>query len=180
MTIKIWKSNPPYSNTPIKVLAGHSRDVNSLLYIKERDIMISGSDDRTLRLWNMSTYQCENMIEGVRCIAPNALYQIDKNRVIVGGWNTFSIVNIDKCVIEKTIEDGSFGKVKCFLKLKDNNKVIICASNKEALCFYDMNTKCFKTTNIQFKKTIDNLLLIDDCTFISGNGIQIDVWEFYY
>ena len=26
-TIKIWKSNPPYSDTPVKVLEGHSRDV---------------------------------------------------------------------------------------------------------------------------------------------------------
>ena len=49
-TIKIWKSNPPYSDTPINVLEGHSWGVNSLLYIKERDIMISGSNDDTLRL----------------------------------------------------------------------------------------------------------------------------------
>ena len=59
MTIKIWKSNPPYSDIPIKVLTGHwDYVVNSLLYIKERDIVISGSYDMTLRLWNMSTYQC--------------------------------------------------------------------------------------------------------------------------
>ena len=73
MTIKIWKSNPPYSDTPIKVLKGHSNSVNSLLYIKERDIMISGSSDGKLCLWNMSTYQCENVIEGVECSSTNAL-----------------------------------------------------------------------------------------------------------
>ena len=59
-TIKIWKSNPPYSDTPIKVLTGHSNSVYSLLYIKERDIMISGSMDYTLRLWNMSTNEVYN------------------------------------------------------------------------------------------------------------------------
>ena len=62
MTIKIWKSNPPYSDTPIKVLREHSRGVNSLLYIKERDVMISGSDEVTRRIWNMSKYQCETVI----------------------------------------------------------------------------------------------------------------------
>ena len=72
-TIKIWKSNPPYSDIPIKVLEGHINNVISLLYIKERDVMISGSDDETLRLWNMSTYQCENVIEGVECSSTNAL-----------------------------------------------------------------------------------------------------------
>ena len=29
-TIKIWKSNPPYSDIPIKVLKGHSNNVNSI------------------------------------------------------------------------------------------------------------------------------------------------------
>ena len=64
-SIKIWKSNPPYSDTPIKVLTGHSNDVYSLLYIKERDVMISGSWDETLRIWNMSTYQCITVIKGI-------------------------------------------------------------------------------------------------------------------
>ena len=86
-TIKIWKSNPPYSDTPIKVLEGHWDYVTSLLYIKERDVMISGSYDETLHLWNMSTYQCITVIEGVDCCSTNSLYQIDKDRVIVGGYD---------------------------------------------------------------------------------------------
>ena len=42
-TIKIWKSNPPYSDTPIKVLKGHSYSFcYSLFYIKEiNNIMMS-------------------------------------------------------------------------------------------------------------------------------------------
>ena len=52
MTIKIWKSNPPYSDIPIKVLRGHSDSVTSLLYMKERDVMLSGSYGR-LPMWNI-------------------------------------------------------------------------------------------------------------------------------
>ena len=53
LTIKIWKSNPPYNDKPIKVLYGHNKCVHTLLYIKERDIMISGSSDNTIRMWNI-------------------------------------------------------------------------------------------------------------------------------
>ena len=127
-TIKIWKSNPPYSDTPIKVLRGHSNSATSLLYIKERDVMISGSFDATLRIWNMSTYQCDKVIEGVDCCLTNSLYQIDKDRVIIGEHKSFCIVNIDKCVIEKRIKDKSIGDVDCFLKLRDN-KTILCGCN---------------------------------------------------
>ena len=52
-TIKIWMSKPPYSNIATKVL---KKGIISLLYIKERDILLSGAAN-TLLLWNMSTYQ---------------------------------------------------------------------------------------------------------------------------
>ena len=114
-TIKIWCSKPPYIKMPIKILKGHSRDVSSILYIKERDIMISGSKDSSLRLWNMSTYQCYTVIEGVECCWNNSLYQIDNDRLIVGENGSFSIINIDICVIEKRIADGHLGEVFLFL-----------------------------------------------------------------
>ena len=179
-TIKIWKSNPPYSDTPIKVLEGHSSYVNSLLYIKERDIMISGSFDGTLRLWNMSTYQCITVIKGIYCCNTNSLYQIDKDRVIVGGFDSFCIVNIDKCVIENRIKDKSLGYVYCFLKLRDN-KTILCGCNKGIFCFYDMNTEQYKITKNNHKSYahITDLLLIDDNTFLSCSADKtIKVWRY--
>ena len=138
-TIKIWKSNPPYSDKPIIVLIGHSEYVWSILYIKERDIMISGSDNRTLRFWNMSTYQCDTLFEEVECCSINSLYQLDKDRVIVGGSKSFCIVNIDKCVIEKKIEDdkalGDFGLCS-FLRT-----IPIPLSFDDSFCSYDMITE---------------------------------------
>ena len=177
-TIKIWKSNPPYSDTPINVLEGHSNKVTSLLYMKERDVMISGSYDETLRLWNISTYQCDKVIEGVDRCFTNSLYQIDKDRVIVGGVNSFSIVNIDKCVIEKIIiEDESIGAVKCFLKLRDN-KTILCGCDNGIFCFYDMKTEQYKITNDNHCYAITDLLLIDDNTFLCSTDTIIKVWRY--
>ena len=59
-------------------------------------------------------------IKGVECCDTKAWYQIDKDRVIVGEFNTFSIINIDKCVIEKIIKDTTLEYVGCFLKLRDS------------------------------------------------------------
>ena len=154
--------------------------------------MISGASDRVLRLWNMSTYQCITVIEGVRCYFTNSLYQIDKDRVIVGGVNSFCIVNIDKCVIEKRIDDESIEYVDsflkfldfegvyvgCFLKLRDN-KTILCGCNYGIFCFYDMNTKQYKITNDNHHRAITDLLLIDDNTFLScSRDTTIKVWRY--
>ena len=160
------------------MLKGHS---NTLLYIKERDILISGSNDKTLRLWNMSTYQCDKVIEGVECYSTNSLYQIDKDRVIVGGYKSFCIVNIDKCIIEKRIEDESLGDVRCFLKLRDN-KTILCGCGRRdngIFCFYDMNTKQYKITKNNHKSYINDLLFKDDNTFLSCSwDTTIKVWRY--
>ena len=64
--------------------------------------------------------------------------------MIVGGNNTFSIVNIDKCVIEKKIEDETFGAAYCFLKLRDNHTILFGCSGG-LFCYYDINTEKIKT-----------------------------------
>ena len=140
--------------------------------------MISGSFDKTLHLWNMSTYQCDKVIKGVRCYSHNSLYQIDKDRVIVGG-SSFSIVNLDKCVIEKTIKDASVEDVRCFLKLRDN-KTILCGCNDNGIfCFYDMKTEQYKITKNNHNDHITDLLFKDDNTFLSCSlDKTIKVWKY--
>ena len=139
--------------------------------------MLSESLDETLHLWNMSTYQCDKVIEGVERCLTNSLYQIYKDRVIVSGVNSFSIVNIDKCVIEKRIEDESLG-FDCFLKFRDN-KTILCGCKYGRFCFYDMNTEQYKIAKNNHNDAITDLLLIDDNTFLScSDESTIKVWRY--
>ena len=126
----------------------------------------------------MSTYQCDNVIEGVACCFKNSVYQIDKDRVIVGEHNSFSIVNIDKCIIEKRIKDESIKYVDSFLKLRDN-KTILCGCNNGIFCFYDMNTEQYKITYDNHHNNITDLLFKDDNTFLSCSWDNtIKVWRY--
>ena len=36
--------------------------MTSLVYAKEKDVLISGSHDQTLRVWSMSSYQCVRVV----------------------------------------------------------------------------------------------------------------------
>ena len=175
-TVKIWKSSPPYSQKPIKVLKGHSSNVTSLLYIKERNIMVSGSKDETLRLWNLSTYQCYKVIEGVLCCLTNSLYQIDNDRILIGGEFSFCIVNIDKCAIENTIKNESLRGVLCFLKFRDE-KTILCGCDDGIFYFYNMDTQQYRITKNNHNEHISDLLLLDNCTFLSCSDV-IKVWKY--
>ena len=97
--------------------------------------------------------------------------------MIVGGYDSFSIVNIDKCIIEKRIKDKSIEYVHCFLKLRDN-KTILCGCYG-IFCFYDMNTKQYKITKNNHNRAIYDILLIDDNTFLScSEDSTIKVWKY--
>ena len=140
--------------------------------------MISGSIDGTLLLWNISNYQCDKTIIGVYCCWTNALYQIDNDRVIVGHRNGFYIVNIDKCVVEKTINDESLGFVNCFLKLRDNN-TILCGCGSGQLCYYDLITGKYSISKNNHEKSIVDLLLVNDKSFLScSDDSLIKLWNY--
>ena len=140
--------------------------------------MISGSIDETFRMWNMSTYQCETVIKGVECRNTNALYQIDRDRVIVGGNKRLYIVNINKCVIEKKVRETLFGKVNCFLKLKDD-KTILCGCDDGKFCFYDMNMGKYNTPRLYHDRNVYDFLAIDDNKFLSCSWDKtIQLWEY--
>ena len=170
-TIKIWRSN---RDSPIKVLEG--QHAISLLYIKERNIMISGGISESLRVWDMSTYQCDKMIEGVFCCYINALCQIDSNRVIVGGMYTIYIVNIDTYVVEKKITDKQLGYVNCFLNFRDSN-TILCGCGIGQFCLYDIIKEQYSITDNNQSTQINDLILIDDCHFISCSK-DIKLWVY--
>ena len=97
--------------------------------------------------------------------------------MIVGGYDSFSIMNIDKCIIENRIKD-SLADVRCFLKLRDN-KTILCGCYYGKFCFYDMNTEQYKITKNNHNNYITDLLLIDDNTFLScSTDTTIKVWKY--
>lgn len=91
-TIKIRNGNPPYYL--IKTISGHKNYVTSILQIKNYELLISGSKDETLRTWNSYTYVINKIINNIDCCSSNSLIEVDNSKIIVGGENLISIVNM--------------------------------------------------------------------------------------
>ena len=173
--IRVWDIE---KSDPIKELIGHERYVESLLYIKEKNILISGSVDSTMRLWSMSSYQCISIIDEVYCCSTNALYRVDENRVIAGFNRGLILVNFDKCVIEYRIRKNiEIGMVLCFMKLKDN-KTILCGCEHGHFCLFDIETKKYKVIQTNYNEDILDLLYIGDNHFVTCEKEGIIEWEY--
>lgn len=172
--IKIWKSDPPYNDTPITVFTLKNA-ILCIYYIKEKELLISGGDQEPLRFWSLNSYQCVTVIaDDVFCIGSNAIYQIDKDKIIVGVNFGFSFVNIEKCKLEKTVDINTHPF--CFVKLR-NNKIIVCGCSDGYCCVYNTETKKYTLINSNHLCTLNALVNIDEHTFASCSQ-EIRIWNY--
>lgn len=166
-TIKIWSSIAPYTSAPFHILKGHSDGVTSLVYYKEKELLISSSFDKTIRLWSMITYQCMSVKNGIFSDMTNSMYKIDKRRIIVGGEYKIQVVDIEKLKIETKIDNRKFGEVKSFLMLR-NGKTLICGCDPDKYVVFNIETKKYKLVQCKCNHIILDLVKIDDSTIMAG------------
>ena len=79
------KKRIEYLNEEIKALKGHTKRVSSLTYADDFNYLLSGSDDKTLRIWdtkNIEDIQCIKIIKDMMSPVDFLLYL--ENRLIVG------------------------------------------------------------------------------------------------
>ena len=85
MTLKIWKSANKTNQFDfaelycLKTLIGHEHAVSFVYNIKDTDITVSCSRDKTIRFWDRGTTYCRKTIdqyhsEWVRCCDANSEY----------------------------------------------------------------------------------------------------------
>ena len=175
MTIKIWNSNSPYNH--IKTLEGHEGAISSIIQLKNKEIILSGSCyDNTLRVWNVSSYQCETIITNIQCWWSNCMLELEFNKVIVGEMKKITVINLDSYQIEQRNKHQKLNVVYSLMVLKDDK--ILCGNNKGTFCIYDIKLNTIEKINTSFDTYISGLLSIDQQTFISCSlGRNIKVWK---
>jgi hypothetical protein len=47
----------------IRILNGHSDEINNIAYSSQGELLVSGSNDKTLRLWDVTSGQCLDVIQ---------------------------------------------------------------------------------------------------------------------
>ena len=174
-TIKVF-DNKNYSL--IKTLEGHKEYVQSMLYIKEKDILLSGSYQENIHIWNLSTYQCETGIKDVYCVSRNSLYQIDGNKVIAGGLNKVWVIDLLSNSVICLLEDFQLNSVFCFITLNDGS--LFCGSRNGSLFKLDIKKKTILSKKEHFHDyEVSSLVNINDNVFASGSfDFSIKIWKY--
>ncbi|KAH7111684.1 vegetative incompatibility protein HET-E-1 [Dactylonectria estremocensis] len=103
-----WIVNPPLSESDwspcLQTLEGHSGWVTSVAFSADGQRVASGSDDRTVKIWDAATGVCVQTLQGgsgVRSVA----FSADGQRVASGSWdNTVKIWDAGTGACVRTLE----------------------------------------------------------------------------
>ncbi|KAH0473496.1 MAG: uncharacterized protein KVP18_001183 [Porospora cf. gigantea A] len=88
-TIRVWGIPSKPTVTPMAsnfTLLGHDQGVNCVAYPSggDRPFLVSGSDDRTVRIWDYTTKQCLQVLTGHTDNVISVLFNVEENLIISG------------------------------------------------------------------------------------------------
>ncbi len=148
-TIKIFKedSNNNNQHTCIKQLS-HKKYINSILFIEEKNILISSSINRT-NIWNFLNYELIISIKKAECHCWNAIEKIDNDRIILGGTDgLMKVISINEKKIIKEINNNFL--CNCIYKIKNKNFFLVGGDSE------NNNINIYNSNNYQFINFIPN------------------------
>lgn len=141
--------------------------------------IISGSCDRTLKLWNLETAKCEHtFIDHTREIQCVSVVHFDETNIkIVSGSNdkTLKIWNIETGQCEHTL-NGHNGAVSCIAVLPDAR--IVSGSHDCTLKIWNTQTKTCDKTLTGHNNWLSCINVLSDGRIISGSFDSIiKIWN---
>ena len=83
------------------------------------------------------TYQCISNIAKIQCSSCDSIYQIDTNRIVVGGYDYLTIVDIsdDKNKIVHQEYFSGIGDIYAFILLRDKCTLIAGCDLKKIIVY---------------------------------------------
>ena len=180
-TIKIWQSLEPFNL--IITLKGHKKIVNSILQLRGKEILLSVSDDWTVRKWNLHSYQCETIIMNhddyinCICICYTNIIELENGFILLSGNNSISIIRNDTLITE-TRGIGERLNTRNPIILRNGKILVGCKSGM--LIFYDLIRRNITIQDISNKNiTATYALRIDNKSFYTGGADgQIMKWNY--
>ncbi len=152
---------------------GHSKIINCIAIISNKKA-ISGSSDKTLRVWDLVTDECERTLEGHRDIVCCVVVH-NGNAVSGSKDKTLKVWNIATGKCEHTLE-GHSDTVTCVAVLP--NGEIISGSNDKTLRVWNLDTGKCENILRGHNGVIKSIAALGDDKIISGSEDDtLKVWD---
>lgn len=121
-------------------LQGHTRPVTSMLVHQQNSlkdhvpVLITGSSDKTIRIWNCDDGICLNTIQD-HCSTVKCLVNIEEDFMFCSGGEDLCLWNVQGQLLFKEIQPNKDSDVHSILPIK-NEKLVIAFSKQRLVVYY--------------------------------------------
>lgn len=177
-SINIVDAAPPHK---ILGVLEHDCYINQILPLKDENIVATQSVDDAIKIWNINTYKKETSFE-VEYDDIETMIETTNHKLLVGGINKLTIINLEEKVIEIVLQDEKFKYIDSLLELRDGTILLGCGSGELALL--KLNSKEYKIYETELTKDpnellVFNLIGVNDNTFLLGTKDEyLRVWNY--
>lgn len=164
--------------TCLQTLNGHSDYVHSVAYSPDGSRIISGSDDNTIKIWDVNIGTCLKTLEGHSNYVGSVSFSPDSIRIISGSYDkTIKIWDANMGVCIKSLY-GHSGYVQSVAYSPDGSRIISGSADK-TIKMWDSNTGvCIKTLKGHSFWVNSVAYSPDGIRIISGSGDEtIKIWD---
>jgi WD40 repeat protein len=128
----------------------HGSIVSSVAFSNDGSRVVSGSYDRSVRIWNAVTGECEVVLEGHSDLVTSVAFSNDGSRVVSGSWDkSVRIWNAVTGECEVVLE-GHSNRVRSVAFSNDGSRVVSGSGDKSVRIWNAVTGECEVVLNSNF------------------------------
>ena len=159
-----------------RTLRGHTDCINTMIQLNDGRI-VSGSDDKTLRIWDSTTGNLLQTLQGHNGVIPLlTVIQLNDRRIISGSdYDTLPIWNSTTGNLEQTLRGHDYGGIFTVIQLNDGR--IVSGSDDETLRIWDSTTGHLLQTLRGHTDLIFRVIQLNDGRIVSAShDYTLRIW----
>ncbi|KAK7219770.1 hypothetical protein V2G26_007773 [Clonostachys chloroleuca] len=165
-------------NTCLQTLEGHSDPVYSVAFSADSQRLASGSDDKTVKIWDAATGACLQTLEGHSNSVSSVVFSADGKRLASGSYdNTIKIWDTATGACLKTLERYSYSVISIVFSV--DGQRLASGSHEETIDILDIATgACLQTLKGHSDSVYSVAFSADGQWLASGSYDEtIKIWD---
>src|SRR5262249_15789850 len=139
----VWLYDATNMDTMPRLLEGHTRGVTSVAFSSDGSLLASGSEDQTVRVWDVKTGQTTATLEGHHDNVVSVAFSPDGSQVVSASWHTLQLWDIKTGQVTATWEDTNSDSVPMWVTsvaFSPDGSFIVSANDSRGVDLWDVKT----------------------------------------
>jgi WD40 repeat protein len=158
-----------------KILIGHTNFVCALMELPN-NLLISGGHDKTLRVWDLNSYECIQTIKPAGLGRIMIIIMFNEDELIVGSENNISFINYTTGKVTATLK-GHTHLIRDLLLLDDFNTLLSGSDDKTLRVWNIKKNECLKVFTGHQHSTNKIILFKKDIVCTASDDGMIKFWD---